>query len=434
MLFLWYSELEILCRHFWHTSLSGETGNMPSRVAGHGFTEAAMIRWEGAVKPKTRFSLGQGDEIQTFNMQRRVSREFVAGPCLRNFMKQRQLPNEPFALLRCRQAYMFLLFSKNWIVVLGLCSRWQCFNNCKFEDPKMSLWLKFESLGKFGNYRIPLGHSNFAGYKYLAPSAGQLRCLWVLLGPWNFGRQKRGGSRQMVPSPEPFVSLLQICWWECPQTSHHPTTNTLIPEMELEVLQQRGNRKLWSEWKDATHSWVPRASTKALWCTQGVPTFAFWFATPLWSSRSHWNCQILFCPNLNSIAPRVLRWFTAPPQLHWKLHLLDLQRMEETSWFKALLLTQHWVLFHSRSLLRLMINYPDLRNCFSRTKRWVCFPPRQAKLCAKVCSSGRLSIGQKHVWLMFLTKTKCGKQIHIWAHVLCGQYIYRSPRCSQEGS
>ena len=30
---------------------------------------------------------------------------------------------------------------------------------------------------------------------------------------------------------------------ECPQTSHHPTTETLIPipEMELEVLQQRGN-------------------------------------------------------------------------------------------------------------------------------------------------------------------------------------------------
>ena len=108
----------------------------------------------------------------------------------------------------------------------------------------MSLWLKFESLGKFGNYRIPLSRSNFAGYKYLAPSAGQLRCLWVLLGPWNFGRQKRGGSRQMVPSPEPFVSLLQICWSECPQTSHHPTTNTLIPEKELEVLQLGAHKVL----------------------------------------------------------------------------------------------------------------------------------------------------------------------------------------------
>ena len=37
----------------------------------------------------------------------------------------------------------------------------------------------------------------------------------------------------MVPSLEPSVSLLQI-WSECPQTSHHPTTNTLIPDMELE--------------------------------------------------------------------------------------------------------------------------------------------------------------------------------------------------------
>ena len=60
---------------------------MPSGLAGHGFTKVAMIRWEGAVKPKTRFSLGQGDEIQTFNMRRRVSSEFVAGPCLKIFMK-----------------------------------------------------------------------------------------------------------------------------------------------------------------------------------------------------------------------------------------------------------------------------------------------------------------------------------------------------------
>ena len=98
MLCLWCSELEIPRRHFSNKSLSGETGNISRGLAGHGFTKAAMIRWEGAVKPKTRFSLGQGDEIQTFNMRRRVSKEFVAGPCLRNFMKQRQLRNEPFAV------------------------------------------------------------------------------------------------------------------------------------------------------------------------------------------------------------------------------------------------------------------------------------------------------------------------------------------------
>ena len=117
-----------------------------------------------------------------------------------------------------------------------------------------------------------------------------------------------------------FVSLLQICWSECPQTSHHPTTNT--PEMELEVLQQRGNRKLWSEWKDATHSWVPRASTKALWCTQGAPTFAFWFATPLWSSRSHWNCQIVFSQTSTALQPEYFAGSQPPPQLHKKLHLV----------------------------------------------------------------------------------------------------------------
>ena len=68
MLCLWYSELEVLCRHFWHTSLSGETGNMPSGVAGYGLTEALTKRGKGAVKPKTRFSLAQGDEIQNFNI------------------------------------------------------------------------------------------------------------------------------------------------------------------------------------------------------------------------------------------------------------------------------------------------------------------------------------------------------------------------------
>ena len=98
MLCLWCSELEIPRRHFSDKSLSGETGNISRGLAGHGFTKAAMIRWERAVKPKTRFSLGQGDEIQTFNMRRRVSREFVAGPCPRNFMKQRQLRHEPFAV------------------------------------------------------------------------------------------------------------------------------------------------------------------------------------------------------------------------------------------------------------------------------------------------------------------------------------------------
>ena len=57
--------------------------------SGHGFTKAQGPR--GAMKPKTRFSLAQEDEIQNFNMRRRVSWELVAGPCLspRNLMEQR---------------------------------------------------------------------------------------------------------------------------------------------------------------------------------------------------------------------------------------------------------------------------------------------------------------------------------------------------------
>ena len=48
--------------------------NIPSGVS-HGFTKA-----QGAMKPKTPFSLKQGDEIQNFNMRRRVIQKFVAGP------------------------------------------------------------------------------------------------------------------------------------------------------------------------------------------------------------------------------------------------------------------------------------------------------------------------------------------------------------------
>ena len=78
-----------------------------------------------------------------------------------------------------------------------------------------------------------------------------------------------------------------ISWTIRPQTSHHPTTNTLIPEKELEVLQTR--------------------------CTQGAPTFAFWFATPLWSSRSHWNCQIVFSQTSTALQPEYFAGSQPPP-------------------------------------------------------------------------------------------------------------------------
>ena len=47
----------------------------------------------------------------------------------------------------------------------------------------------------------------------------------------------------MLLSLASFVSLLQVCWSECPKTSHHPTATTLIPEMEVEVATRNFDRK-----------------------------------------------------------------------------------------------------------------------------------------------------------------------------------------------
>ena len=47
----------------------------------------------------------------------------------------------------------------------------------------------------------------------------------------------------MLPSLASFGSLLQICWLECPKTSHHPTATMLIPEMEVEVATRNFDRK-----------------------------------------------------------------------------------------------------------------------------------------------------------------------------------------------
>ena len=86
------------------------------------------------------------------------------------------------------------------------------------------------------------------------------------------------------------------------------------------------HKKLWSEWKDATGSWVPHASTKALRCTQGAPTSAFPQATSLWSSIRHY--AKVFFRNLNSTETRVLQWFTGPIHLKVTLGIVDLQGME----------------------------------------------------------------------------------------------------------
>ena len=56
----------------------------------------------------------------------------------------------------------------------------------------------------------------------------------------------------------------------------------IIPQQQRSTWGGTGRS---DESKDATHGWgTPRASTKALRCTEGDPTFAFRSATPLWSS------------------------------------------------------------------------------------------------------------------------------------------------------
>ena len=102
---------------------------------------------------------------------------------------------------------------------------------------------------------------------------------------------------------------------ECHQTSRHHTT-TLIPEMELKVLRHCGNRNLWSEWKDATHGWVPRASTKVKHSGAHkvlLPCFLI-CDTALKQPRSN-------CCSKTSTALKP-EYFTGSQPIHWKLHVL----------------------------------------------------------------------------------------------------------------
>ena len=109
-------------------------------------------------------------------------------------------------------------------------------------------------------------------------------CTWLLeFGPMQVRRQPSNGAISWI---------IRFGRSVLKQGTIPQQRSWLIPAMELEVLQLHGNRALWSEWKNATHSWVTRASTKALGCTRGAATFAFWFATPRWSSRGRWHCQI----------------------------------------------------------------------------------------------------------------------------------------------
>ena len=113
--------------------------------------------------------------------------------------------------------------------------------------------------------------------------------------------------------------------------------------LERVIMRQQGSYLRWkwksynsvaiANWKDATHSWMPRgtprASTKALRCTQGAPTSAFPQATPLWSSIGDWNCENVSDKN-HSTGTGVLTYIQRFIAWNLKLHFvyLDWQGME----------------------------------------------------------------------------------------------------------
>ena len=166
-----------------------------------------------------------------------------------------------------------------------------------------------------------------------------------------------------------FAACPATCCYKKPELLGWDPRRPPRVSITLEVLQHCGNRNLWSEWKDATHGWgTPRASTKALRCTEGAPTSAFWSATPLWSSRG----QI--------VVPK--------PQQHWNqsttaVHSLSIESCTWYSWTckawnkqagsSSFCWPKRWVLFHSLGLLLLMI----LTKVFWMGSR------SQPKLCAR---------------------------------------------------
>ena len=148
-----------------------------------------------------------------------------------------------------------------------------------------------------------------------------------------------------------FAACPATCCYKKPELLGWDPPRPPRVSITLEVLQHCGNRNLWSEWKDATRGWgTPRASTKALRCTEGTPTSAFPQATPLWSSRG----QIVF--------PK--------PQQHWNQSTTAVHSpsIESCTWYSwtckawnkqagssSFCWPKRWVLFHSLGLLLLMI-------------------------------------------------------------------------------
>ena len=184
-----------------------------------------------------------------------------------------------------------------------------CVFSC-FQKPEESHWCSGSSASTATSFRKSLnvslievwklGKDTWSGYKQLAPSTGKLECLWVVeLYSWLLDFWPIEARRQS--------SNGAISWAICFATSNLvgvSSNESSFQNSNAQPVQQRGNPKLWSDKsKDATQSWAPRASTKALRCTEVDPTFAFRSATPLWSSIG----QLQQNRRLNLVLPRSQR-------------------------------------------------------------------------------------------------------------------------------
>ena len=257
-------------------------------------------------------------------------------------MEQRQLPNEPFELLRCRQAYMFhlvlgILADKSeeavvkWWHLLNhsywyLRWNWKCYNSVATAN--------FDRNGKMQPtaecHGLQLKHSG--AHKVLLP----------LL----FDLQHRFEAAEVIGIAKLFFPKPQQHCNQSTSLVHSPPPNSI-------------ESCTWYSW--TCNAWKKQAGSRRF----------------CWPNTEFCSILAVSCP-----------WWSIIP-------ICETASAE-----------------------------PSAESCSTETGKTFC----------KSLFFWEAEHWTKTSMTMLLTKTKCGKQIHIWAYVLCGQYIYRSPRCSQEGS
>ena len=151
-----------------------------------------------------------------------------------------------------------------------------------FQKPEESHWCSGSSASTATSFQKSLnvspievwklGKDTWSGYKQLAPSTGKLKCLWVVLLVVGFLADR---------SEEAVVKWCHLLSHLFRYFKSGVLKRVIIPQQQRSTWGGTGRS---DKSKDATHGWVPPASTKALRCTEGDPTFAFRSATPLWSS------------------------------------------------------------------------------------------------------------------------------------------------------